>query len=179
MPISSCFEKPAVQIATAILIPNLGGWISGIQTKKQIKGWYETLVLPKCRPPNWVFPIAWTSLYTTMGYASYIVWKQGHGFDGPAHFPLILYGAQLALNFAWTPIFFVKHELKWSFVEIIALTATAAATGISFYKIDKTAGLLFVPYLAWLSFASYLNHSIWKNNTPAIEDKKPEAVKEK
>jgi benzodiazapine receptor len=64
-------------------------------------------------------------------------------------------------------------------VEILALTATAAATGVSFYNIDKTAGLIFIPYLAWLSFASYLNYSIYRLNTPAIEDKKPEAAKEK
>lgn len=119
MPVhESFFSKPAVQIAGAILLPNIGGWISGIQTKQHIKTWYETLQLPKCRPPNWVFPIAWTTLYTTMGYASYVIWKQGNGFNGAARMPLILYGSQLALNFAWTPIFFGMHELKWvSFVD--------------------------------------------------------------
>jgi benzodiazapine receptor len=114
MPVASCFlDKPVVKMAGAMLLPNIGGWVSGIQTRKHIKSWYETLELPKCRPPNWVFPPMWTSLYTAMGYASYVVWKQGNGFSGPARIPLMLYGTQLALNWAWTPIFFGQHQLKW------------------------------------------------------------------
>ncbi|KAL7012297.1 hypothetical protein ACKWTF_014750 [Chironomus riparius] len=178
MPVhESFFDKPAVQIAGAIIAPNIGGWLSGIQTRPHIKNWYEKLNLPTFRPPNYMFPIAWTTLYSAMGYASYRVYKEGNGFDGDAKIPLILYGTQLALNYAWTPIFFGMHELKWSCVEIVALTAAAAATGYSFYNIDKTAGLLFIPYLAWLSFATFLNYSVYKMNPKAIEDKKPEEAK--
>ena len=108
-----------------------------------------------------------------MGYASYLVWKNGGGFGGAARFPLMLYTGQFALNMAWTPIFFGMHELKWSSVEIVALTAAATATGISFYNIDKIAGYLFIPYVAWLTFASYLNISIYRMNPPkGIEEKK-------
>lgn len=113
MPAPSCLSNPSVQTAIAIAVPVLGGWLSGIQTKKQIKSWYENLKLPNCRPPNWVFPPVWTTLYTGMGYASYVIWKQGNGFKGAAKWPLVLYGSQLALNFAWTPLFFGMHELKY------------------------------------------------------------------
>lgn len=113
MPVSEWMQKPGVQLAGAILLPVMGGWVSGLQTKKHIKTWYEALEKPELRPPNWAFPPVWTALYTGMGYASYVVWKQGNGFNGPARIPLILYGTQLALNFAWTPLFFGKHDLKW------------------------------------------------------------------
>lgn len=106
-------KKPIVQIGAAVLLPNIGGWISGGITKHHIKSWYENLNLPKCRPPNYVFPIAWTTLYSGMGYASYLVWKDGGGFNGAAKFPLMLYGAQYALNMAWTPLFFGKKLLDW------------------------------------------------------------------
>lgn len=169
---SDLLSKPVVQIGASILLPNIGGWASGVLTRQHIKTWYEHLNLPKCRPPNYAFPIAWTTLYTSMGYASYLVWKNGGGFGGTARYPLMLYGLQFALNMAWTPIFFGMHELKWSCVEIVALTATAAATGISFFNIDKTAGYLFIPYVAWLTFATYLNYSIYRMNPKAIEEKK-------
>lgn len=113
MTLSDILSKPSVQIAGAVILPNLGGWAGGIITKNNIKSWYEGLKHPACRPPNYIFAPAWTALYSGMGYASYVIYKQGGGFDGPARFPLMLYGTQLLLNWAWTPIFFHYHELKW------------------------------------------------------------------
>lgn len=113
MSVSEFFGKPAVQIAGAVILPNIGGWVGGIITKRNIESWYTGLKKPSWRPPNYAFAPAWTALYSGMGYASYVVYKQGGGFNGAAKFPLMLFGAQLALNWAWTPLFFHYHELKW------------------------------------------------------------------
>ncbi|XP_029717779.2 translocator protein [Aedes albopictus] len=164
------------KIAGAIVLPQIGGWINGYLTRQEIKSWYSTLNFPSFRPPNWIFGPVWTSLYAGMGYASYLVWRDGGGFHGVAQGPLVLYGAQLALNWAWTPIFFKKHELKWSCVELAALTATVAATGFAFFNVNKLAGLLFVPYLAWCSFATLLNYKIYELN--ASDDKPTATIEE-
>lgn len=113
MSLSEILNKPAVQVAAAVALPNLGGIVNGIITKNNIKNWFEGLKHPSFRPPNAVFGPVWTALYSGMGYASYVVYKQGGGFSGPARIPLILYGSQLLANWAWSPIFFHYHELKW------------------------------------------------------------------
>lgn len=154
----------------AIILPNIGGWAGACITASQVRGkegkpsWYDTLKKPEWRPPNRAFAPVWTTLYSTMGYASYLVYKEGGGFDGPAKLPLILYGSQLALNWAWTPIFFGAHKLQWSLVEIAALSANVVVCGIAFYHINKTAGYLFIPYVAWCGLATALNYVIWRDN---------------
>ncbi|ALC38161.1 CG2789 [Drosophila busckii] len=163
--------RKALQIAGAVILPNIGGIVNGKITRNNIQDWYSTLKFPSYRPPNWVFPPVWTSLYAGMGYASYLVWRDGGGFNGDAKLPLIAYGTQLALNWAWSPIFFGQHNIKGGLIDIIALTATAGACGVLFYRVNQTAGLLFVPYMAWLGFATALNYAMWKLN-PQEESKK-------
>lgn len=113
MPLSEILEEPAVQITAAAILANSGGWAGSVLTTRNLKPWFEGLKHPSFRPPNYVFGPVWTALYSSMGYASYVVYKQGGGFKGPAKIPLMLYGAQLAANWAWSPIFFHYHELKW------------------------------------------------------------------
>lgn len=108
-----------LKLAAAIIIPNAGSWINGYITRKNIDNWYNGLKFPAYRPPNWVFAPVWASLYSGMGYGSFLVWKEGGGFNGDAKLPLALYGTQLAMNMAWTPLFFAKHDLKTVSIDFI------------------------------------------------------------
>ncbi|KAJ8928475.1 hypothetical protein NQ314_018980 [Rhamnusium bicolor] len=146
------------------VLPNLGGIAGGIITRKNIDSWYESLKKPNWRPPNAAFAPVWTSLYCGMGYASYLVYRDGGGFNGPARLPLIVYGSNVLLNWAWTPIFFGAKELKLALYELQLINLTALGTGYLFYRINPIAGLLIVPYCLWLSLATALNYIVWRDN---------------
>ncbi|XP_029896254.1 translocator protein [Aquila chrysaetos chrysaetos] len=146
------------------LLPHAGGFLGSKVTKKEIPVWYESLQKPSWCPPNWVFAPVWGTLYTSMGFGSYLVWKELGGFSEKSVVPLGLYAGQLALNWAWTPIFFGAHKMGWGLVTLLLTTGMATATTASWYNINKTAAYLMVPYLAWLTMASALNYRIWKDN---------------
>lgn len=121
--------------------------------------WYAALVKPEWNPPAWVFGPAWTLLYTLMAVAAWLVWKRT-SFSRP----LAFYFIQLALNAAWTPIFFGAHQLGWALAEIVVLWCAILLTLLSFRRVSPAAGWLFVPYLAWVSFATFLNFTLWRLN---------------
>ncbi|GAV06507.1 hypothetical protein RvY_16482 [Ramazzottius varieornatus] len=152
----------AREILPAILIPNLGGWATGLLTRTEIKSWYENLRKPSWRPPNSAFPIVWTSLYSAMGYASWLIYRSGSWAN--VKLPLTLYGTQLALNMLWSPLFFKAHRMKLALVDIGLLWVNVAACIFTFHPVNKTAAYLMVPYLGWLTLASALNYWIWKEN---------------
>lgn len=157
-----------IPLVGAILLPNLGGFAGGFITRNNLRPWYENLKKPGMRPPNWAFGPVWTSIYSSIGYASYLVYKEGGGFGGPAKLPLILYGTNLLANWAWTPIFFGAKQLNLALYEINLITATAVATGYMFYQIKPLAGYLFIPYVAWLGIATWLNYSIARDNPSSV-----------
>nr|AEE61826.1 unknown [Dendroctonus ponderosae] len=160
----------------AVLLLNVGGITGGLITSKALP-WYETLNKPKCRPPNWAFGPVWTSLYCGMGYASYLVYRDGGNFEGAAKIPLMVYGGNLLLNWGWTPIFFGAKRPDLALIEINLLNAAALATGYLFYKVNPTAGYLIVPYCLWLGVATALNFVIWRDNREIKESPKIETVK--
>ena len=121
--------------------------------------WYAALVKPAWNPPAWIFGPAWTVLYTLMAVAAWLVWKR-NGW----RLPLMLYCLQLALNAAWTPIFFGAHELGWALIEIIALWIAILLTLLSFRRVSTPAAWLLAPYLAWVTFATALNFALWRLN---------------
>jgi len=153
------FSKASVGLT---LLPHLGGIVGGLLTRQNVKVWYEKLERPSWRPPNWAFGPVWTSLYTMMGYASYLIYRDGLGTSRDR--ALMLYGSQLVLNWLWTPIFFHYHQLGLAFAEILALLANIGLCIGAFYPINRTASYLMVPYFAWVSLASALTYSIWQRN---------------
>lgn len=110
------------------------------------------------------FPLGpvWTTLYIMMAIAAWLIWSKSG--TTAAAFPLALFGVQLMLNVAWSWIFFSLHQPGWAFAEIILLWLAITATTVVFFRNRKTAGLLMVPYLAWVSFAGALNFAIWQLN---------------
>ena len=136
--------------------------IGAAVTTPKIATWYATLTKPSCNPPNWIFGPVWSALYFCMAVAAWLVWRQG-GFKD-ATLPLTLFAVQLVLNVLWSYIFFGLEKPGFAFGEVLVLWAVIAATMIAFWQRSNIAGILFVPYLAWVSFASFLNFMIWRLN---------------
>ncbi|KAK7483215.1 hypothetical protein BaRGS_00025508 [Batillaria attramentaria] len=161
----SDYLKPALAVA----LPNLGG-LAGVPINRRNRAqWFDLLKKPAWKPPDRVFAPMWTFLYSSMGYASYLVWRDGGGFSGAAMKPLTVYGAQLVLNWAWTPIFFGLRSLKWGLVEMVGLWGAVAATIYTFYPVSRVAAGLLVPYLGWLTLATTLTYTMWRDNKARAE----------
>lgn len=147
----------------SILIPLLAGFLGSITTLASIPTWYATLAKPSWAPPNWLFGPVWTTLYVLMGIALYLVWREGlHRRD--VQFAILIFAVQLVLNLSWSIVFFGYHALFGSFVLVMILWLSILANIIAFYVISKPAGLLLVPYILWVSIASYLNYTIYLLN---------------
>lgn len=135
------------------------GILGSVATRGGLVPWYATLTKPSWTPPPWLFGPVWTLLYIGMAVAAWRVWQ---GRDGAG--PMRLFAMQLALNTLWSFLFFGMQRPDLAFVDIVALWLSIAATLASFWRRDRVAGALFVPYLAWVSFASALNLAIWRLN---------------
>lgn len=124
--------------------------------------WYAALHKPAWNPPNWLFGPVWTVLYTVMAVAAWLVWRRG-GMRVQA-VPLGLFLFQLALNAAWSWLFFGLHRPGLAFAEIILLWLAILATALAFRPVSAAAFWLLIPYLAWVSFAAVLNFTLWRLN---------------
>jgi translocator protein len=136
--------------------------LGSVATTAAIPEWYATLDKPAFTPPSWVFGPAWTTLYILMAVAAWRVWTRD-GFAG-ATTALTLFFIQLALNAAWSMIFFGLRAPGWALAEIIVLWVAIVATTIHFFRHSSVAGWLMVPYILWVSFATVLNAAIWRLN---------------
>jgi len=151
------------KLLIAIVLSLLTGVIGSLSTSSSIQEWYPTLVKPALNPPSWIFAPVWTTLYVMMGVAAFLIWKR-EGELKNIKLPLTLFVIQLVLNALWSIIFFGMQNLTFALIEILLLWSVILATIISFMKTSKLAGWLLVPYLLWVSFASYLTFSIWMLN---------------
>lgn len=150
------------------------GFLSGrsVPTGSESR-WYEALVKPAMTPPGWVFPVAWTTLYILMGLAlAMILNARGARLRGVA---VALFVVQLALNLAWTPMFFGAHQVQTALLVIVAMLVAAIATTVIFGRIRPLAAWLMLPYLVWISFAGVLTWSIGRLN-PNAETLVPSAT---
>ncbi|WP_395661202.1 TspO/MBR family protein [Aestuariivirga sp.] len=136
------------------------GGIGGFATQPSIDGWYRLIAKPWWTPPDWVFGPVWTLLYIMIAVAAWLVWKTGDRVR-PA---MVLFGVQLALNLLWSLLFFGARSPGMALVEVVFLWSAVLFTMLAFFGRQTTAGWLFVPYLAWVSFAAVLNFAIWSMN---------------
>jgi len=139
------------------LICQIAGVIGSIFTAPSITTWYANLQKPAFSPPNWIFGPVWITLYTLMGISLYFVWNKKKNVK----IPLTLFFTQLTLNSIWSIIFFGLQNPFYAFIEIIILWIMILLTIISFFKISKKASLLLLPYIIWVTIATFLNYYIW------------------
>lgn len=147
----------AVVVMTCLVI----GYFSGMVTRESITTWYPTLIKPVFNPPNWIFAPVWTVLYIMIGVAGGMVWNRLEFDAERVKKAFLFFIIQLALNALWSYLFFGFHNPLLALMEIVLLWLIIFETYTQFKKIDKVAGMLFIPYLAWVSFAMILNGSIW------------------
>lgn len=160
-----CYIIYNMQILAAfisILIAQAAGAIGSFFSVSSISSWYINIVKPEWNPPSWIFGPVWIFLYSLMGIASYLVWQQ-RSLPG-AKTALIVYGVHLVFNALWTILFFGLKNPGLAFAEIIVLLLLIIITTILFWRINSTAGILMLPYIAWVLFASYLSYTIWQLN---------------
>lgn len=125
--------------------------------------WFSSLQKPSWNPPGWIFGPVWTTLYILMAVAAWLVWRQG-GWSKQRK-PLLIFLVQLALNAAWTPLFFGLHQPGLALLDIALLWLAIIATIWAFRRVHLIAAALLIPYLAWVSFAAFLNYTIWQLNS--------------
>jgi tryptophan-rich sensory protein len=147
-----------ITVPIIVLLGMASGWLSNSGYGNP---WFDRLAKPSFMPPGWAFPVAWTTLYILMGVALGLVLETQHPLRNVA---IALFAVQLLLNLAWSPVFFGLHQARAGLAIIVILFLAAAATTIAFWRIQPVAGVLLLPYLGWLLFASLLNGAIVRLN---------------
>lgn len=157
----SAFSAPVLIVGLVVwvvvsFVPSLSGAFVGMGE------WYRSLDTPAWQPPGWVFGPVWTALYFVLGVAAWRVWRRGGLRE--QRLALGAFGVQWVLNGLWTPLFFGLQRPGLALVDIALLWVGALVTTVLFWRADRVAGGLMVPYMLWLSFAAALNFAIWRLN---------------
>jgi benzodiazapine receptor len=151
-----------VKLSLCLILTLSIGAISGIATASGVNGWYTTLNKPVFNPPNYLFGPVWSLLYILMGISFYLILQSHKSIVRTK--AIAIFCAQLFLNFCWSFLFFKFHLIGLAFIEIILIWFSIIIMITIFYKINKTASYIQIPYLLWVSFASVLNGSMWVLN---------------
>ena len=157
--VHSSFTRSALALAGWLALSFAAAAVGGFFLPGE---WYAGLQKPSWNPPNWIFGPVWTALYMIMAIAAWLVWKRG-GFAGQ-RVALSFFLAQLLFNALWSPLFFGLRQPALAFADILLLWLTLLGTVAAFWKVRPLAGVLLVPYLAWVTFASTLNFALWRLN---------------
>lgn len=152
-----------IKLIVSLILPQAAGGLGAFLMGDSVSAWYTVLEKPFFNPPSFIFGPVWLILYLLMGVSAYLVWKRAKE-NIEARKMMNIYWAHLALNASWTPIFFGLHNIGLAFLNIVVLWALILILIIKFWKISKTASYLLMPYILWVSFATYLNYAIWTLN---------------
>jgi len=152
-----------LKLLICLAVVLLAGGIGSLATTKAIPTWYKGLNKPSFNPPDWLFGPAWTTLYLLMAVAAFLVWKHGLGAAG-VKLALAVFLAQLLLNALWSILFFGLRSPLLGLVDIIVLWLAILATIVLFFRVSIPAGVLLLPYIAWVTFAAVLNAAILRLN---------------
>jgi translocator protein len=155
-------KRQTLILVASLLIPLAVGALGGIATASSVTTWYATLAKPSFNPPSWVFGPVWTTLYLMMGVSLFFVWRRDSTPE--RNRALVLFGVQLALNFAWSFLFFAAERPDLALVNIVLLDVAIFATIHVFRPLSRPAAAVLVPYLLWCLFATVLNGAIWNLN---------------
>ena len=155
-----------IKLVVSILASFAAAGIGSLFTFKAIPNWYAGLKKPPFTPPNWAFGPIWTTLYILMAISVFLVWQKGTGTNGVL-LAFVLFWIQLAFNALWSIIFFGMKSKGGGAITIIVLWLLILATIITSFRVSEWAGILLIPYIVWVSIASYLNIGVWVLNKPA------------
>lgn len=144
----------------SVVVCEAAGVLGSVFTVSAIPVWYASLQKPWFTPPNWLFAPVWLALYFLMGATLFLLWGK-RPQSGAA---LVAFGVQLVLNVAWSAVFFGAHELFPGFVVIVALWVSILVTMTFSYRVSRSAVVLLVPYILWVTIASALNYYVWVLN---------------
>ncbi|MES2135317.1 MAG: TspO/MBR family protein [Patescibacteria group bacterium] len=148
--------RKILSLFVSLVLAYSTAFIGSFFTAGAIATWYATLIKPELSPPNWLFAPVWTILYACMAFAAWRIYEKRTS-NRHAHFFLLVYTAHLAVNAFWSIAFFGLHSPLLALLVIAVLWVLIAYLLVQFYRMDRLAGYLFIPYLLWVSFASYLN----------------------
>lgn len=155
--------KEIFRLIVSVLIVFIAGTVGTVATLPQIPTWYASLIKPSWAPPNWLFGPVWTTLYILIGIALFLVWREGLN-KREVKLAISVFAVQLFLNVLWSLIFFGYNSLLGGLIVVIILWIAILTNIIVFYWVSKPAGLLLVPYIIWVSIASYLNYTVYLLN---------------
>lgn len=149
--------KILIMIVTCVGV----GYLSSVVSRDETDPWFDNLIKPSFNPPDWVFSPVWTTLYILMGLAAGLVWDKIETQRETVRKALTFFWIQLGLNALWSYLFFGLHNPLLALIEIVILWLMIYETFVQFNKVNRVASYLLLPYLAWVTFATVLNASIW------------------